>query len=60
MDAESAFDWYNKDSAHNLVAQSWTRYDPLIAIPRLVDQFRNLDLLLEHGHEIALHGYPHE
>ena len=40
MDADSAFNWYNKDTADNLVAaQSWTRYDPLIAIPRLVEQF---------------------
>jgi hypothetical protein len=38
MDADSAFNWYNKDTADTLVAaQSWTRYDPLIAIPRLVE-----------------------
>ena len=81
MDADSAFNWYNKDTADNLVAaQSWTRYDPLIAIPRLVEQFARrdlrltffvpgwviekypaqIDLLLKHGHEIALHGYLHE
>ena len=47
MDADSAFNWYNKDTADNLVAaQSWTRYDPLIAIPRLVEQFARLDLRL--------------
>ena len=47
MDADSAFNWYNKDTADNLVAaQSWTRYDPLIAIPRLVDQFARRDLRL--------------
>jgi hypothetical protein len=40
MDADSAFNWYNQQTADNLVAaQSWTRYDPLIAIPRLVEQF---------------------
>ena len=38
MDADSAFNRYDKDIADNLVAaQSWTRYDPLIAIPRLVE-----------------------
>ena len=37
MDADSAFNWYYKETADNLVAApSWTRYDPLIAIPRLV------------------------
>ena len=45
MDADSAFNWYNQQTADNLVAaQSWTRYDPLIAIPRLVEQFARLDL----------------
>ena len=40
MDADSGFNWYNRDTADNLVAtQSYTRYDPLIAIPRLVAQF---------------------
>jgi len=81
MDADSAFNWYNQATADNLVAaQSWTRYDPLIAIPRLVEHFARrdlrltffvpgwviekypaqIDLLLEHGHEIGLHGYLHE
>jgi peptidoglycan/xylan/chitin deacetylase (PgdA/CDA1 family) len=81
MDADSAFNWYNQATADNLVAaQSWVRYDPLIAIPRLVENFARLglqqtffvpgwviekypaqiDLLLENGHEIGLHGYLHE
>jgi hypothetical protein len=81
MDADSAFNWYNKETADTLVAaQSGTRYDPLIAIPRLVKQFASrelrltffvpgwvvekypaqIDLLVERGHEIALHGYLHE
>src|SRR5215468_3880843 len=47
MDADSAFNWYNQDTADNLVAaQSWTRYDPLIAIPRLVEQFKRRELRL--------------
>ena len=47
MDADSAFNWYNQETADNLVAaQSWTRYDPLIAIPRLVEQFARLGLHL--------------
>jgi hypothetical protein len=42
-----AFNWYNKDTADNLVAaQSWTRYDALIAIPRLSEQFARRDLHL--------------
>ena len=81
MDADSAFHWYNQETAENLVAtQSWVRYDPLIAIPRLVQEFkrlglrqtffvpgwviekypRQIDLLVENGHEIGLHGYLHE
>ena len=36
-----------KETADNLVAaQSWTRYDPLIAIPCFVEQFARLDLHL--------------
>jgi peptidoglycan/xylan/chitin deacetylase (PgdA/CDA1 family) len=36
---------YNQKTADNLVAaQSWVRYDPLIAIPRLVEQFARLGL----------------
>jgi hypothetical protein len=43
MDADSAFNWYNQKTADNLVAaQSWVRYDPLIAIPRLVEHFARL------------------
>lgn len=35
-DADSTFNWYNKVTADNLVAaQSWTRYNPLIATPGL-------------------------
>jgi len=42
--ADSAFNWYNQNTADNLVvAQSWTCYDPLIAIPRLVEQFARRD-----------------
>ena len=38
---------YNKETGDNLVAaQSWTRYDPLIAIPCFVEQFARLDLHL--------------
>jgi peptidoglycan/xylan/chitin deacetylase (PgdA/CDA1 family) len=45
MDADSAFNWYNRDTADNLVAtQSYTRYDPLIAIPRLVAQFAKIGM----------------
>ena len=45
MDADSGFNWYNRDTADNLVAtQSYTRYDPLIAIPRLVDQFAKIGM----------------
>jgi len=45
MDADSAFNWYNQETADNLVAtQQWARYDPLIAIPRLVEQFARLEL----------------
>jgi peptidoglycan/xylan/chitin deacetylase (PgdA/CDA1 family) len=45
MDADSAFNWYNRDTADNLLAtQSWVRYDPLIAIPRLVKQFAQLEM----------------
>ena len=47
VDANSAFNWYNKDTADNLVAaQSWTRHDPLTAIPRLIEQFARRDLRL--------------
>ena len=81
MDADSGLNFYNPDRADTLVAsQSYTRYGPLIAIPRIVALLRRLDLrqtffipgwciekypaavelLLEAGHELALHGYLHE
>jgi peptidoglycan/xylan/chitin deacetylase (PgdA/CDA1 family) len=81
VDADSGLNYYNRDKADNLVAsQSQTRYDPLVAVPRLVKLFRRLemrqtfffpgwciekypaavDMLLNAGHEIALHGYLHE
>ena len=45
MDADSAFNWYNRDTADTLLAtQSWVRYDPLIAIPRLVEHFARLEM----------------
>jgi peptidoglycan-N-acetylglucosamine deacetylase len=45
MDADSGLNWYNRESADNLVAtQSYVRYDPLIAIPRLVEQFARIDM----------------
>lgn len=45
MDADSAFNWYNRDTADNLLAtQSYVRYDPLIAIPRLVEQFARIEM----------------
>ena len=38
---------YNNETADTLVAaQSWTRYDPLIAIPQLVEQFASRELRL--------------
>ena len=81
MDGDSGLNYYNPTNADTLVAsQSFVRYGPAIAVPRLVEVFRRLelrqtffvpgwciekypaavDLLLENGHEIALHGYLHE
>ena len=81
VDADSALNYYNPDRADTLVAsQSYVRYGPLIAVPRLVEAWKRLDmrqtffvpgwciekypetvdLLLENGHEVALHGYVHE
>lgn len=81
VDADSGLNYYNPDRADTLVAsQSYARYDPLIAIPRLMRAFRDLelnltyfvpgwvierypqavDLILENGNEVALHGYVHE
>jgi peptidoglycan/xylan/chitin deacetylase (PgdA/CDA1 family) len=59
MDADSAFNWYNQQTADNLVAaQSWTRYDPLIAIPRLVEQFARRDLRLTFFVRWVIEKYP--
>ena len=45
VDADSGLNYYNQDKADNLVAsQSQTRYDPLIAVPRLVKLLRRLDM----------------
>ncbi|MFI4994943.1 MAG: polysaccharide deacetylase [Hyphomicrobiales bacterium] len=45
MDADSGLNWYNRDTADNLVAsQSYVRYDPLIAIPRIAEQIARLDM----------------
>ncbi|HLI10798.1 MAG TPA: polysaccharide deacetylase [Alphaproteobacteria bacterium] len=81
MDADSGLNWYNRDTADNLIAsQSYVRYGPLIAVPRIAEELARIemrqtffvpgwciekypaqvDLLLEHGHEVALHGYLHE
>lgn len=81
VDADSGLNYYNPESADTLVAsQSYARYDPLIATPRLARTFRDLemaltffvpgwvierypeavDVILENGHEVALHGYVHE
>jgi peptidoglycan-N-acetylglucosamine deacetylase len=81
VDCDSGLNIYNPDKADNLVAsQSYARYDPFIAVPRIVRALRRLglqqtffvpgwciekypaamDLLLEGGHELALHGYLHE
>ena len=44
VDADSGLNYYNQDKADNLVAsQSQTRYDPLIAVPRLVKLLRKGD-----------------
>lgn len=45
MDADSGLNWYNRDTADTLVAtQSYVRYGPLIAVPRLVEHFARLEL----------------
>ena len=45
VDADSGLNYYNKESADNLVAsQSQTRYDPLIAVPRLVKLLKRLEM----------------
>jgi peptidoglycan/xylan/chitin deacetylase (PgdA/CDA1 family) len=81
MDAESLLHVYFSDTAHNRVAMaSRLRYGPEVAVPRIVDALRRLDLrqtffipgwcmeqypravqlIVDHGHEIAHHGYMHE
>lgn len=81
VDVDSGLRYAQPDKADTLVAtQSFVRYEPTIAVPRLVELFRKLDLrltffvpgwvierypstvelLLENGHEIGLHGYMHE
>jgi peptidoglycan/xylan/chitin deacetylase (PgdA/CDA1 family) len=45
VDADSGLNYYNRDKADNLVAsQSQTRYDPLIAVPRLARLLRRLEM----------------
>jgi len=45
VDADSGLNYYNQDKADNLIAsQSQTRYDPLIAVPRLVKLLHRLDM----------------
>ena len=81
MDAESLLHVYFSDTAQNRVAMaSRLRYGPEVAVPRIVDALRRLDLrqtffipgwcmeqypravqlIVDHGHEIAHHGYMHE
>lgn len=81
VDADSGLNYVHPDSADTLVAtQSFVRYGPSIAVPRLMEVFRRFDLqltffvpgwvieryplaielILENGHEVALHGYMHE
>ena len=80
-DADSGLNYYNPARADTLVhSQSFVRYGPRVAIPRIVRACARLDmrqtffvpgwciekypeaidLLVENGHEIALHGYLHE
>ena len=81
VDADSGLNYRYPDTADNLVAsQSQVRYGPTIAVPRLMEVLRRLelrqtffvpgwvieryprsvDLIMENGHELALHGYMHE
>lgn len=81
VDADSGLEYRHPGTADNLVAtQSFVRYGPSIAVPRLVEIFRELemrltffvpgwvierypstiDLIVENGHEVGLHGYMHE
>lgn len=81
MDVDSSLNFYQKERADTLLAaQSLTRYDAFVAVPRLARLFGDMKLpqtffvpgwciekypdpcriILEHGHELALHGYLHE
>ncbi len=81
VDADSGLNYRYPDTADNLVAsQSQVRFGPTIAVPRLMQVLRELeirqtffvpgwvierypaaiDVILENGHELALHGYMHE
>ena len=81
VDADSGLNYRYPDSADMLVAsQSQVRFGPAIAVPRLIEVLRRLemrqtffvpgwvierypaaiDLILDNGHELALHGYLHE
>lgn len=81
MDADSSLNWYRPDKADTLVAsQSFVRYGPTVAIPRIIELYRRYDLkqtffvpgwciekypeavelMIDEGHEVALHGYLHE
>lgn len=81
VDAESGLNYIHPETADTLVAtQSLLRYGPTIAVPRLMEVLRRLDLrqtffvpgwviehypetvdlILENGHEVGLHGYVHE
>ena len=45
MDADSGLNWYNRDTADNLVSSlSYVRYDPLIAIPRIAGELARLEM----------------
>jgi peptidoglycan/xylan/chitin deacetylase (PgdA/CDA1 family) len=47
VDADSGLKYAHKDAADNLVAtQSFVRYGPAIAVPRLIELFRKLEMRL--------------
>lgn len=81
VDADSGLNFRYPETADTLVAsQSQVRFGPTVAVPRLVEVLRQLemrqtffvpgwvierypdaiDLILENGHELALHGHLHE
>jgi peptidoglycan/xylan/chitin deacetylase (PgdA/CDA1 family) len=81
VDADSGLNYYHPDRADTLVAtQSLMRSDISVAVPRLMEVLRSLELkqtffvpgwvierypqavelILENGHEVGLHGYVHE